>query len=80
MSSLANVGEAEPEPTVSAANENFNAGENQDWRKPIIDYLCDPSKRVDRTVQRMAFTYTMRDDDLYRRTVDGILLKCLDED
>jgi hypothetical protein len=32
------------------------------------------------TVQRMAFKYTMRDDDLYRRTVDDILLKCLEED
>ena len=41
----------------------------------IIDYLCDPSKRMDMTVWRMAFKYTMRDDDLYRRTADGILLK-----
>ena len=66
MSSLANIGEAEPEPTVSATNEIFNAGENQDWRKPIIDYLCDPSRRVDRAVRHMAFKYTMRDDGLYR--------------
>ena len=80
MSSLANRGEAEPEPTVSANNEIFNAGENQDWRKPIIDYLCDPRRRVDRAVQRMAFKYTMRDDDLYHRMVDDVLLKCLDED
>ena len=54
MSSLANVGEAEPKPTVSATNEILNAGENQDWRKSIIEYLCDPSKRVDMTVWHMA--------------------------
>ena len=30
MSSLANIGEAESEPTVSATNEIFNVGENQD--------------------------------------------------
>ena len=35
---------------------------------------------MDRTVRRMAFKYTMRDDGLYRRTVDDVLLKCLDED
>ena len=28
----------------------------------------------------MAFKYTMRDDGLYRRTVDDVLLKCLDKD
>ena len=79
MTSFANV-EAEPELTASATNENSSAGGNQDWREPIIDYLRDPSKRVDRTVQRMAFKYTMRYDNLYRRTVDDVLLKYLDED
>jgi ribonuclease HI len=38
------------------------------------------SKRVDRTILRMAFKYILIDNDLYRRTVDGILLKCLDKD
>jgi hypothetical protein len=28
----------------------------------------------------MAFKCALMDDKLYRRTVDGILLKCLDED
>ena len=28
----------------------------------------------------MAFKYTMRDDNLYRRMVDDVILKCLDED
>jgi hypothetical protein len=80
MSCLANMGEAEPEPTVSATNKKSSAGENHDWRKPIMDYLRDPSERVDRTVRRMAFKYTMRDGGLYRRTVEDVLLKCLDED
>ena len=60
MASLTDVGEAEPEPTVSATNEIFNAGESQDWRKPIVDYLCDPSRRVDRAVRRMSFKYLHR--------------------
>jgi hypothetical protein len=28
----------------------------------------------------MAFKCALMDDKLYRRTVDGILLKCMDED
>ena len=35
---------------------------------------------MDRAVRRMAFKYTMRDDGLYRRMVEDVLLKCLDED
>ena len=35
---------------------------------------------MDRDVRRMAFKYTMRDDGLYRRKVDDVLLKCLDKD
>ena len=80
MSCLANIGETEPEPTDSVTNNTSSAGENHDWRKPIIDYLCNSSGRVDRAVRRMAFKYTMRDDGLYRRTVEDVLLKCLDED
>ena len=35
---------------------------------------------MDRAVRRMAFKYTMRDDGLYHRTINDVLLKCLDED
>ena len=54
MTSFVNV-EAEPELTASATNKNSSAGGNQDWREPIIDYLRNPSERVDRTVRHMAF-------------------------
>jgi hypothetical protein len=49
-----------------------------DWRKLIIDYLEDPSQRVDRKVQRLAFKFTLVDGDLYRWTANDLLLKCLD--
>ena len=80
MACFISLKEAEPEPTDSAINKKSSAGDNSDWRKPIVAYLRNPSERVDRAVQHMAFKYTMRDDDLYRRTVDDVLLKCLDED
>jgi len=80
MSCVANISKAEPQPTDSATNFKACAGHDKDWRKPIVDYLQDPSKRVDKTVRRMVFKYILIDNDLYSQTVDGILLKCLDED
>jgi hypothetical protein len=48
-----------------------------DWRTPIVDYLRNPSVRTDRNVQRTTFKYVLMSDELYRRTVDDVLLKCL---
>jgi hypothetical protein len=54
--------------------------ELEDWRKPLIDYLQDPSCSVDRKVRRWAFKFILVDGELYRRTADDVLLKCLDTD
>lgn len=51
-----------------------------DWRRPIIRYLEDPSQSVDRKVRRQALKYTLLDGELYRRTPEGLLLKCLGPD
>nr|CAE04993.2 OSJNBb0093G06.1 [Oryza sativa Japonica Group] len=51
----------------------------EDWRIPLIRYLKDPTLKVDRKIRRQAFKYTLLDEDLYRRNIDGDLLKCLDE-
>nr|AAT93985.1 putative polyprotein [Oryza sativa Japonica Group] len=51
-----------------------------DWRIPLIQYLKDPTLKVDRKIRRQAFKYTLLDGDLYRRNIDGVLLKCLDGD
>jgi hypothetical protein len=80
MLAFANTGKAESKPIILATNEGSSAGEDKDWRRPIVEYLQDPSKRADRTVRRMAFKYVLMDNDLYRRTVDNLLLKCLNED
>ena len=45
-----------------------------------MEYLKDSSLRVDRKIRWQAFKYTLLDGDLYRRNIDGVLLKCLDED
>jgi len=51
-----------------------------DWRKEIIDYLRDPSKKVERRVQFQATKYVLPEDELYYRAIDGVLLKCLGDD
>ena len=51
-----------------------------DWRKEIIDYLKDPSKNVERRVRFQATKYVLLEDELYYRTIDGILLRCLGDD
>jgi len=48
-----------------------------DWRNEIIDYLKDTSKRVERRVRFQATKYALLEDELYYRTIDGVLLKCL---
>jgi hypothetical protein len=43
----------------------------------MIEYLENPSSSVDRKTRRQALKYVMLDGELYRRTIDGLLLKCL---
>jgi hypothetical protein len=52
----------------------------EDSRIPLIQYLKDPTFKVDRKIRRQAFKYTLLDGDLYRRNIDGVLLKYLDKD
>ena len=51
-----------------------------DWRKEIIDYLKDSSKKVERYVRFQATKYVLLGEELYYRTLDGVLLKCLGDD
>src|SRR5664279_4696612 len=64
----------------SATDDGSGAGRGADWRSPIISYLQEPSQKTDKTIRRLALKFTLIDVDLYRRTADGLLLKCLDED
>jgi hypothetical protein len=42
-----------------------------------MKYLQTPDGRTNKKVQRQAIKYTSLDGNLYRWTVDGLLLKCL---
>ena len=57
-----------------------SAVDADDWRTEIADYLRDPSKKVERRVRFQATKYVLLDDELYYRTLDGVLLRCLSND
>ena len=54
--------------------------DDTDWRTPIIEHLKDPNHRVDQQVHHLAFKFTFLNDELYRRTTEDLLLKCIDDD
>jgi hypothetical protein len=51
-----------------------------DWRLLLLECIRDPGKITDKKVKRQVLKYTPLDDDLYQRTIDGMLLKCLGEE
>ncbi|TKC13316.1 ribonuclease HI family protein [Robertmurraya kyonggiensis] len=51
--------------------------EESNWRKGIYEYLKDSSKKVERKIRIQAVKYVILEDDLYYRTIDGVLLKCV---
>ncbi len=51
-----------------------------DWRYDAFQYLQNPSQSASRKLRYMALKYTLLDDELYYRTIDGVLLKCLSAD
>ena len=53
---------------------------NNDWRIEIADYLKNPSWKVTRKLRYKSTKYVLLDDQLYYKIVDGVLLKCLNQE
>jgi hypothetical protein len=51
-----------------------------DWRLPLLECIRDPRKTMEKKVKRQVLNYMSLDDDLYQRTIEGVLLKCLGEE
>jgi hypothetical protein len=51
-----------------------------DWWTTLVHSLENPSHIADRKIQRQTLKYVMLDNTIYCRTIDGLLLKCLDSD
>jgi hypothetical protein len=50
-----------------------------DWRLPLLECIRDPGKIMDKKVKQQVLKYKSLDDDLYWRTIDDVLVKCLGE-
>jgi hypothetical protein len=48
-----------------------------DWRKEIVDYLENPSRKVSRKLRYKAIKFVLLDGRLYYKSLDGVLLQCL---
>jgi hypothetical protein len=51
-----------------------------DWRLPLLECIRDLGMITDKKVKRQVLKYTSLDDGLYWRTIEGVLLKCLEEE
>jgi hypothetical protein len=52
----------------------------KDWRFEFVKYLKDPSQRVSKKLRYKAIKFVLLDDQLYYKIVDGVLLKCLNQE
>ena len=56
-------------------NNNMNIAE--DWRTEFREYLKNPNKRVSHKMKAQAQNSVLLEGDLYKKGLDGVLLKCL---
>jgi hypothetical protein len=60
--------------TNADASATEDRVEGRDWRYALTEYIKDPSCNRDHKIQRQALRYTLINDVLHHRTVDGLLL------
>ena len=48
-----------------------------DWRADIFNYLKDSARGAHRRIRLKATKYVLIGDDMFYRTLEGLLLKCL---
>jgi ribonuclease HI len=48
----------------------------EDWRKEIVDYLEDPSRKVSKKLRYKAIKFVLLDGSLFYKSLDGVLLQC----
>jgi hypothetical protein len=48
-----------------------------DWRADIFNYLKDPVRGAPKRIRYKAMKYVLIGDDMFYRTLEGLLLKCL---
>jgi hypothetical protein len=51
-----------------------------DWRKEIVDYLENPSRKVSRKLRYKAIKFVLLDGHLFYKSLDGVLPQCLGQE
>jgi hypothetical protein len=51
-----------------------------DWRKEIVDYLENPSRKVSRKLRYKAIKFVLLDGRLFYKSLDRVLLQCLGQE
>ena len=52
---------------------------DEDWRKPIVNYLENPDVTTCRKIKYKALSYVIVGNEFFKKTLEGVLLKCLGE-
>ena len=52
---------------------------DNDWRKAIVSYLENPNGTTCRKIKYRALSYVIMGNELFKKTPEGVLLKCLGE-
>jgi hypothetical protein len=52
--------------------------ETGDWSADILNYLKDPAQGAPRKIQHKAIKYVLIGDDMFYRTLEGLLLSAWD--
>jgi hypothetical protein len=50
------------------------------WRKEIVDYLENPSRKVSRKLRYKAIKFVLLNGRLYYKSLDGVLVQCLGQE
>jgi hypothetical protein len=71
------TGPSDANKSITLVDLANNAADVVDWRTPFVAYLSDPNARANSNIWRIAFKYVLINDELYHRTPNDVLLKCL---
>ena len=63
--------------TADGVNVEVQFLEPGDWRADIFNYLKDSAQGAPRMIRLKAMKYVLIGDDMFYRTLEGLLLKCL---
>jgi hypothetical protein len=62
---------------VDGSNHQVHLLDQGDWRADIFNYLKDSARGAPGRIRYKAMRYVLIGDDMFYRTLEGLLLKCL---